>query len=96
MRNASLNEGARGRRRDEEDRGGQSQAPWRGGHHLRCLRSSEKNNCCIYYLYDHSASDKEIDGRGPGRGEKANEEAFEDDGSMPRQPRLEDYIRRFG
>ena len=44
---------------------------------------------CIHiiyiYLYDHSSSDKEIAGRGPGRGEKANEEAFEDDGSMPRR-----------
>ena len=37
------------------------------------------------YIYDHSSSDKEIDGRGPGRGEKANEEAFEDDGSMKRR-----------
>ena len=37
---------------------------------------------CIYiYLYDHSSSDKEIDLRGPGRGEKANEEAFEDEWS---------------
>ena len=40
---------------------------------------------CVYILYDHSPSDKEIDGRGPGRGENANEEAFEDDGSMPRR-----------
>ena len=39
----------------------------------------------IYILYDHSSSDKEIDGRGPGRGEKANKESFEGDGSMPRR-----------
>ena len=39
----------------------------------------------LKYLYEHSSSDTEIDGRGPGRGEKANEEAFEDDGSMKRQ-----------
>ena len=39
----------------------------------------------IKYLYDHSSSDKEIDGRGPGRGEKANKESFEDDGSIPRR-----------
>ena len=48
---------------------------------------------CTYiyiYLYDHSSSDKEIDGRGPGRGEKANEEAFEDDGSKEHTIRLAD------
>ena len=45
------------------------------------------------YLYDHSSSDKEIDGRGPGRGEKANEEAFEDDGSKEHTIRLADWIR---
>ena len=43
------------------------------------------NRCLRIYLYDHSSSDKEIDGRGPGRGEKANKESFEDDGSMPRR-----------
>ena len=42
------------------------------------------------YLYDHSSSDKEIDGRGPGSGEKANEEAFEDDGSKEHTIRLAD------
>ena len=40
-----------------------------------------ENHVYIYILYDHSSSDKEIDGRGLGSGEKANEEAFEDDGS---------------
>ena len=28
---------------------------------------------CTIYLYDHSSSDKEIVGRGPGRGEKVND-----------------------
>ena len=46
---------------------------------------------CIYiHLYDQSSSDKEIDGRGPDSGEKANEEAFGNTGSKEHTIRLAD------
>ena len=57
---------------------------WRPSVPFSLIRNKRDPNIYLY-LYDHSSSDKEIDGRGPGRGEKADEEAFEDDGSMPRR-----------
>ena len=57
---------------------------------LGSKRSAAEAIAFSIYLYDHSSSDKEIDGRGPGRGEKANEEAFKNDGSTEHTIRLAD------
>ena len=42
----------------------------------------------LTYLYSHSSSDKESVEKGPGRHEKGNKEAFEDEGSLPHRTEL--------